>query len=181
MLPRSAGPVPPGAVFQAIPDGIGHMTMRKDNPIRTPLMRQKFSPAEDAQLLNLVNQFGKHNWKCVMMGMPGRTARQCRERFKYYLEPTLNKNHWTEAEDRILTMKYTELGRKWAQIAAFLPNRTPIDLKNRFHVLQRSLQKEDAVQQPAEEVAPKKDPAPPKLTPLPSIETFLSMIPDKNI
>lgn len=179
MLPRNA--VPPGTVFQAVSEPVGPMPIRKDNPVRGAPMRQKFSPAEDAQLLNLVKQFGKHNWKCVMIGMPGRTARQCRERFKYYLEPTLNKNHWTEAEDRILTMKYTELGRKWAQIAAFLPNRTPIDLKNRFHVLQRSLQKEDAVKQTSEEVPSKREQDPPKITPLPSIDTFLSMLPDRRI
>lgn len=175
----------PMEAFQAIPENVGIMQMRKENPGRNPSLRQKFSPAEDQQLLNLVKQFGKHNWKCVMIGMPGRTARQCRERFKYYLEPTLNKNHWTEAEDRILTMKYTELGRKWAQIATFLPNRTPIDLKNRFHVLQRSLQKEDAIKQIPNDGTSKESgspPAPaPKITPLPSIDTFLSMIPDNRI
>ena len=134
--------------------------------------RQKFSAEEDELLLSLVKKYGTQNWKCVMLGMQGRTARQCRERFKYYLEPTLNKDTWTEAEDRILMAKFHEVGPKWARIASFLQNRTPIDLKNRFHLLQRSVKK--GLVKPIEREVVRSEPEvrPPRLPP---IETLLEI------
>ncbi|OHT14531.1 hypothetical protein TRFO_15051 [Tritrichomonas foetus] len=116
--------------------------------------RQKFTPEEDNLLYELVKQYGTSNWKAVMRHMKGRSARQCRERFKYYLEPTLNKNEWTESEDRILMVKHAELGPKWSQITQYLKSRTPIDLKNRFHLLQRACEKKGH-SAPSDEISPK--------------------------
>jgi hypothetical protein len=49
--------------------------------------------------------------------MAGRTVRQCRERWKYYLEPSINKLEWTPQEDQLLMEKHHDLGPRWAQIA----------------------------------------------------------------
>lgn len=103
--------------------------------------RRKFSGEEDALLQKLVLQLGSDNWKAIAAIVPGRTARQCRERYRYYLEPTLNKNTWAEEEDRLLIVKFTEMGPKWAQIAYWFANRTPVDLKNRLHMIQRTAEK----------------------------------------
>lgn len=158
-----SGGVSPGIAV----DGSGHRTQPRG------VSRQKFSAEEDELLLSLVDKYGTQNWKCVMLGMHGRTARQCRERFKYYLEPSLNKNTWTEAEDHILMMRYHELGPRWARIAAFLKNRTPIDLKNRFHLLQRSGQK--GITRISESETVKSEPEA-RQQRLPPIDTFLDVV-----
>jgi hypothetical protein len=105
--------------------------------------KRKFTPEEDNFLAYLVRLHGPNNWRAVASQMRGRTVRQCRERWKYYLEPSINKGDWTEAEDQLLVVKYHEIGPKWAQIAAFFASRTDIDLKNRFQRIQRVMKKAD--------------------------------------
>ena len=100
--------------------------------------KKKFSASEDSYLQYLVSIHGPNDWKKIAWSMNGRTVRQCRERWKYYLEPNINRKGWTKEEDDILLEKYAELGPKWAQLTSFFQNRTDIDLKNRFHKIQRS-------------------------------------------
>jgi hypothetical protein len=74
--------------------------------------------------------------------MPGKNARQCRERWINYLKPDLNTEGWTHEDDFLLVQKCAELGRKWVQIAAFFPNRTDSMVKNRFNKLYRRERKQ---------------------------------------
>jgi hypothetical protein len=82
---------------------------------------------------------GIRDWKAVSCHMNGRSVRQCRERFKYYLEPGLNRPQWTPSEDNLLLEKYDAIGPKWAQLALFFQGRTDIDVKNRYHRIKRSI------------------------------------------
>jgi hypothetical protein len=104
-------------------------------------LRSKFSPAEDEQLRTLVDSIGPTDWCEIADRMPGRNARQCKERWTNYLSPTLNTAAWTRDEDFLLIQKYAEFGSRWTQIASFFPNRTDSMLKNRFNRLQRREQK----------------------------------------
>ena len=98
--------------------------------------KRKFTHDEDVLLLKLVEKYGLI-WKSIAKRMKGRTTRQCRERYKYFLEPSLNKNNWTDDEDRLLIQKFMEYGPKWSYISVFINSRSPIDLKNRYHLLKR--------------------------------------------
>jgi hypothetical protein len=102
--------------------------------------KRKFTEEEDTRLAELVAQHGSNSWKKIAMHMNGRSVRQCRERWKYFLEPSINRGDWTVDEDHLLLSKYDEVGPKWAQISAFFRSRTDIDLKNRFHRIQRGKQ-----------------------------------------
>ena len=109
--------------------------LEEANPVST---KKKFSASEDSYLAYLVSIHGPNDWKKIAWNMTGRTVRQCRERWKYYLEPNINRKGWTSEEDELLVEKYREFGPKWAQITAFFENRTDIDLKNRYHKIERS-------------------------------------------
>jgi hypothetical protein len=102
--------------------------------------KRKFTEDEDTRLADLVAQHGASSWKKIATHMNGRSVRQCRERWKYFLEPSINRGDWTLDEDNLLLSKYDEIGPKWAQISAFFRSRTDIDLKNRFHRIQRGKQ-----------------------------------------
>jgi hypothetical protein len=97
----------------------------------------KFTASEDTQLRSLVGLFGFQDWYAISLRMPGRSARQCKERWLNYLKPTLNTTSWTLEEDTLLIEKQQEYGSRWAQIAKFFPNRTDSMIKNRFNRLQR--------------------------------------------
>ena len=102
--------------------------------------RQLFTPAEDMQLCSLVACLGARNWDEIAKQMPGRTGRQCRDRYKNYLSPEISTIGWTYEEERLLAEKYAEFGPKWSKIAEFFQGRTGTALKNRwrYHVSRRT-------------------------------------------
>jgi hypothetical protein len=108
--------------------------------------KRKFTEQEDSSLMYLIGIYGSRDWKTIAWYMKGRTERQCRERFKYYLRPGIERPEWTEMEDQLLMNRYETIGPKWAQLATFFDGRTDIDVKNRYHRIQRVMkrsQKED--------------------------------------
>jgi hypothetical protein len=91
-----------------------------------------FSPEEDEQLTKLVEKWGCQRWSLISHHMQPKTAKQCRERWYYALDPGLNRGVWTKEEDRILIEKHRELGNSWTKIARFLPGRTDSLVKSRW-------------------------------------------------
>ena len=121
------------------------LTIPTKKETRKPHPRVNFTEAEDAKLIELVNQFGDVEWMKIADNMPGRNIRQCRERWLNYLSPDLDKGPWTREEDNLLLQKYQEIGPKWKAISTLFPKRTDISLKNRMHKLVRSYNKKNAL------------------------------------
>lgn len=93
----------------------------------------KFTTQEDDLLKTLVQQEGPHKWSKIASKMPGRTAKQCRDRFQNYLNPSLKNGQWTVEEDQLLFQKIAEYGKKWKLISKFFPNRSHNNVKNRYN------------------------------------------------
>jgi hypothetical protein len=91
--------------------------------------RAKFQPEEDHELRRLVAIHGTSAWEAVARDLPGRSVRQCRERWKHYLSGERAKSPWTAEEDRLLFEKMQMLGPKWTRLATFFPGRTDIEVK----------------------------------------------------
>ena len=98
----------------------------------TPTPRQKFTEEEDAKLKKLVEQFGYGQWRIISQNMGTRSPRQCHERYKNYLDPSLARTPWTPEEEAFLECKVAELGPKWSRISAFFPSRSGANLKNHW-------------------------------------------------
>jgi hypothetical protein len=94
--------------------------------------RKKFSPQEDASLTLLVRGLGSSAWDAIAAQMPGRNARQCRERWKHYLSIGCADRPWTEDEDRRLVSKERQLGPRWTKLATFFDQRSDIQVKLRW-------------------------------------------------
>jgi hypothetical protein len=94
------------------------------------IRRCKFTEAEDQQLGVLVAQFGDTNWNEIAPHMPGRTVRQCRDRWNHYLAPDTNVTDWTPDEDMRLIERIRVVGRQWSKLTPLFPGRTGISIRN---------------------------------------------------
>ena len=113
-------------------------TQRQGTALRSP--KNKFTMTEDKLLSDLVKQFGTNNtWEYIASLIPNRNARQCHDRWFYYLSPDVNKGPWTEEEDNTLKHLVATMGPHWVKISKQLQGRTDTQVKNRWNVLQRRL------------------------------------------
>ena len=110
------------------------------NIVTTKCLKKKFSPEEDKTLKSLVEQYGTHSWKLIADLIKTRNCRQCRERWRNYLSQNISIEPWSKKEDLLLQQKYNEYGPQWTKIQTFFVNRTDVNLKNRWAVLQRRIQ-----------------------------------------
>jgi hypothetical protein len=65
------------------------------------------------------------------------TPRQCRERWKNYLDPRLQHTSWSPDEDARLLEGYYQLGNKWISLASRFEGRSGAAVRNRCLMLIR--------------------------------------------
>ncbi|KAL3672301.1 hypothetical protein V7S43_002959 [Phytophthora oleae] len=119
--------------------------------LKPGLIKGHWTPEEDAKLRELVAE-GKKNWGQVASLIPGRTSKQCRERWCNHLDPNINKGSYTEDEDKIIVEMQAKLGNRWSIIAQQLKGRTEDAVKIRWKSLmrgRRAASKEDKSPTPA--------------------------------
>ena len=114
----------------------------KKTVTRKPYVRSKFTKTEDKELTKLVSLYGTNDWHGIADNLPGRNARQCKDRWFNYLSPNVSNAPWSSHEDELLIEKQAEFGAKWRQIAACFPSRTDVSVKNRWRLLQRAAKRE---------------------------------------
>jgi hypothetical protein len=130
----------------------------------------KFTRLEDEKLCSLVRQCGEVDWAQIAASIEGRSARQCRERYRNYLSSEVTNAPWTEEDDQLLRLKFYELGPKWREISQFFHGRTNVNVKNRWASL---VMRDGRAQGPAALAAPaRRDPQPrlPLTIPLSSVD-----------
>lgn len=114
-------------------------TNLNNNATKSKKLKNKFTPEEDEKLKQLVSVYGTNAWSTIasLMGT-NRNHRQCRERWKNYVDPTLQNNQpWNYDDDRLLVEKYAELGPKWNKIAKYFHNRSDNSIRNRWQLIIR--------------------------------------------
>jgi hypothetical protein len=94
----------------------------------------RWKPEEDTKLIEAVEKHGK-DWVAVATLVPGRTDKQCRERWICTLDPaTAGKTagQWKPEEDAKLTKAVKKHGKNWVAIATLVPSRTDRQCRSRW-------------------------------------------------
>jgi hypothetical protein len=94
---------------------------------------QAWSSTEDIRLLAGIYRFGLQNWCtiCRFVGN-GRTRTQCGQRWTRSLNPKIQKDVWTRAEELALMTYVNQFGEKsWSRVAALIGSRS--DVQCRYH------------------------------------------------
>ena len=99
--------------------------------------KTNWSKSEDMQLTTAVQQFGAKRWNFIAQYVPGRTGKQCRERWLSHISPDVKNGNWTCDEINLLVRLQKEFGNKWSNISRFFANRPPNVIKNKFNCLLR--------------------------------------------
>jgi hypothetical protein len=96
--------------------------------------RTGFTSEEDQLLRELVEKGrGDPDWPEIARSFDGKTGRQCRERWRNYLDGNGNYSLWTEKEDILLEALHRRFGRDWEKIAQKMKTgRTGISVRNRW-------------------------------------------------
>jgi len=100
------------------------------------IVKGKWTPAEDMALKAAVEKLG-FKWKQISRLVPGRTGKQCRDRYTSRLNPKLKLGNWTKREEMIALKAHKQFGNKWAAIQKLLPNRSWYTIKWRIECLKK--------------------------------------------
>ncbi|KAJ5718912.1 uncharacterized protein N7483_009994 [Penicillium malachiteum] len=92
--------------------------------------RGPWVPEEDQLLMQLVREQGPNNWVRISQHMHYRSPKQCRERFHQNLKPSLNREPISADEGLLIERLVNEMGKRWAEIARRLGNRSDNAVKN---------------------------------------------------
>ena len=101
--------------------------------------RRPWTPREDIAIRELVAENGIKQWTLIAESLqtnysiPGRSGKQCRERWHNHLDKGILKEAWTYEEEQILFSVHQNIGNKWAEISKSIHGRTDNSIKNHFY------------------------------------------------
>lgn len=101
--------------------------------VKPKIVKGPWNIEEDKKLIDWIKNNGPNNWTGCADLIPGRTGKQCRERWANALNPLLKKGLWEQEEDYIIFKLFKMIGSKWSAISNYLNGRTENSTKNRFY------------------------------------------------
>ena len=89
--------------------------------------RSLWSPNEDDLLRKAVKKHKRRMsdipWASVAAMVSCRSPKQCRERWRNHIDPSISHAPWSEEENALLLRRYQDHDGKWCEISAALPGR----------------------------------------------------------
>lgn len=105
------------------------------------LKRNFFTKDEDHLLTRAAIKYKQSSWNKIAQCVPGKTPKQCRDRWTNYLQPSLNFEPWSSQEDQLLISLVNKYGTHWTRMKKHFPNRSTNSMKNRWYKLIKNQEK----------------------------------------
>jgi myb proto-oncogene protein len=115
--------------YNALVSNIDPVTARKG----------RWTTDENMMLKYAISMYGGKKWGAIARLVPGRTIKQCRDRWRDVLDPSIGRatarvGKWTADEATMLEYAVSMYGGKhWEAIAALVPGRTKVQCRKRWH------------------------------------------------
>ena len=116
-----------------------------------------FTPSEDAKIIKFRAKYPDAPWSDIAKKIKGKTAKQCNDRYNKHLKQAKNNSPWTEEEDERLTKYVDEHGHNWVLVSKLMGNRSNIEAKNRWTVLERMRHKKGTLSRTKTHITTKKN------------------------
>jgi hypothetical protein len=93
---------------------------------------------EDMKLKDVVQTHGAQNWGAIAALIPGRTEKQCQNRWHYALDPSIHRvkklaGKWSDDEDsKLKDAVQTHGGKNWGAVAVLVPGRSETQCRHRW-------------------------------------------------
>eukprot|EP01138_Halocafeteria_seosinensis_P005474 gb/GECG01005596.1/.p1 GENE.gb/GECG01005596.1/~~gb/GECG01005596.1/.p1 ORF type:complete len:242 (+),score=27.46 gb/GECG01005596.1/:1-726(+) len=115
-----------------------------------PRRKRKWTPVEDEALLNTLRRLYQGDlppaenvsWMKVQEHMPWRQSVQIRERYMHILDPRLRHGKIDREEMVTMLSLCDKVGKRWTEIAKYLPGRTSLAVKNTYYSFLRRFKRE---------------------------------------
>eukprot|EP00605_Chrysophyceae_sp_TOSAG23-4_P002613 GSChrysophyteH1.ASY1.ANO1.2885.1 assembled CDS len=109
---------------------------------------RRWKEEEDTMLIRVIDEVekteGRRNWHSICHRIPGRSAKQCRERWHSQLDPAISREPWSAFEEKVLIQLHHELGNRWTEISKQMPGRTDNSVKNQWKSIKRRMESNTA-------------------------------------
>jgi hypothetical protein len=79
---------------------------------KTNIIYGNWTRSEDEMIIDYIANHGEHQWNILAEIIGNRTGKQCRERWKYHLDPSICKDQWKESEDQLIIKSMKKNGTK---------------------------------------------------------------------
>ena len=120
--------------------------MQKFNRMKDVSKKGQWSAKEDQIVKDWALRNGPRKWSICSVVVEGRSGKQCRDRWRNYLDPFINHSEWTDTEQMKVFAEMKHNWSSWTLIAKNITNRSESAVKNLFYSSIRKIKRSEIYQ-----------------------------------